>query len=393
MESRQFLAAHCGRVVHRSLGHLARVVPAASVDGSRLQERQGPRRLQLAAPPGKNAALAWGFQRRGEEGAGGGGGCTWFVHGRSRITTDFRVPTMPGRSTSGCHQPGRDCLHQARSAVRCSASRIKGEPRPSKNRSYGGLRHLVPAFFLTDDSANELLCWKRERIQGLYFSDFWPHAWVLPNAIPTCAHIYFFFRHRHRHGLICLACVFECSVGGFAPIIALGLSVAPNKRKKTISRFLAQKQSRFFRPTLNLWHVERLQKDKSRVLFSQEHPPGTSFWGKKTCKKNPYKKPDGVPAEVCHDSRNVTWFVFVAIVDPFSKCGYRSCGAISSCRNMAAKTGRTPPPTRAALRRGGITFRLERFTNDRRLSPPESSETTGNFVLHDSHRVPEAIYF
>ena len=31
---------------------------------------------------------------------------------------------MSGRSTSGFHQPGRHCLHQARSAVRCSASRM-----------------------------------------------------------------------------------------------------------------------------------------------------------------------------------------------------------------------------------------------------------------------------
>ena len=32
--------------------------------------------------------------------------------------SDFRIPTMPGRSTSGFHQPGRHCLHQARSAER-----------------------------------------------------------------------------------------------------------------------------------------------------------------------------------------------------------------------------------------------------------------------------------
>ena len=28
------------------------------------------------------------------------------MHGRRRITTDSRNPTMPGRSTSGFHQPG-----------------------------------------------------------------------------------------------------------------------------------------------------------------------------------------------------------------------------------------------------------------------------------------------
>ena len=37
---------------------------------------------------------------------------------------------MPGRSTSGFRRLGRHCLHQARSAVRCSASRMKGEPLP-----------------------------------------------------------------------------------------------------------------------------------------------------------------------------------------------------------------------------------------------------------------------
>ena len=65
----------------------------------------------------------------------GRGVCAQFVHGRSRMTIDPRIPTMPGRSTSGFHRPGRHCLHQARSAVRCSASRMKREPHPSKNRS------------------------------------------------------------------------------------------------------------------------------------------------------------------------------------------------------------------------------------------------------------------
>ena len=80
------------------------------------------------------------------------------MHGRSRMAIDPRIPTMPGRSTSGFHHPGKLCLHQARSAVRCSASRIKGGLHPSKNCSLDGLRHLVPTFLLMDDSANELLC-------------------------------------------------------------------------------------------------------------------------------------------------------------------------------------------------------------------------------------------
>ena len=49
------------------------------------------------------------------------------MHRRSRMTIDARIPTTPGRSMSGFHRPGRQCLHQARSAVRCPASRTKGE--------------------------------------------------------------------------------------------------------------------------------------------------------------------------------------------------------------------------------------------------------------------------
>ena len=96
---------------------------------------------------------------------------TQFVHGRSRMTIGPRFPTMPGRSTSGFHQPGRHCLHQARSAVRCSASRMNGGPRPSKNPSQDGLRHLVPTFLNSDDSANQFLCflvWPLQRQQWVF---------------------------------------------------------------------------------------------------------------------------------------------------------------------------------------------------------------------------------
>ena len=49
-----------------------------------------------------------GGDMRGERGDGGReGGCTQFVHGRSRMTIDPRISTMPGRITSGFHQPGR----------------------------------------------------------------------------------------------------------------------------------------------------------------------------------------------------------------------------------------------------------------------------------------------
>ena len=55
------------------------------------------------------------------------------MHGRNRMTIDPRIPTMPGRSMSDFHRPGRQCLHQARSAVRCPASRMTGELHPTTN--------------------------------------------------------------------------------------------------------------------------------------------------------------------------------------------------------------------------------------------------------------------
>ena len=54
------------------------------------------------------------------------------------LTIDPRIPTTPGRSMSGFHRPGRHCLHQARSAVRCWASRVKGELHPTTKRSRSG---------------------------------------------------------------------------------------------------------------------------------------------------------------------------------------------------------------------------------------------------------------
>ena len=50
------------------------------------------------------------------------GGVLSIMHGRSRMTIDPRIPTMSGRNPSGFHRLGRQ--HQARSAVRCSESRI-----------------------------------------------------------------------------------------------------------------------------------------------------------------------------------------------------------------------------------------------------------------------------
>ena len=65
-----------------------------------------------------------------------GRGGIHFMHSRSRMTiryTPLHFPIVSGRSTSGFHRPGRYWLHQARSAVRCSASRMKGELHPAKN--------------------------------------------------------------------------------------------------------------------------------------------------------------------------------------------------------------------------------------------------------------------
>ena len=106
--------------------------------------------------------------RGGHDQGGGGGGGTQLVHGRSRMTIDPRILTMPGRSTSSIHQLGTQRLHQARSAVRCSVSRVKGKLHPFKHRSNDGLGHHVPAFLFMDYSADELLCflvWPLQRQQ------------------------------------------------------------------------------------------------------------------------------------------------------------------------------------------------------------------------------------
>ena len=46
------------------------------------------------------------FQNGGRGGGRGGRRRTQFVHGRSHMTIDPRIPTIPGRSTTGFHQPG-----------------------------------------------------------------------------------------------------------------------------------------------------------------------------------------------------------------------------------------------------------------------------------------------
>ena len=48
------------------------------------------------------------------------------MHGRSRITRNPRIPTMPGRRHVGFSPTGTHCSSQARSAVRCWAGRLAG---------------------------------------------------------------------------------------------------------------------------------------------------------------------------------------------------------------------------------------------------------------------------
>ena len=86
-------------------------------------------------PSGKGRDVGW-RRRVGAEAEGGGGeGCTQFVRCRSRMAIDLRVLTMPARSASDFHRPGGHCLRQARSAVKCSANRMKGDVHRSKNYS------------------------------------------------------------------------------------------------------------------------------------------------------------------------------------------------------------------------------------------------------------------
>ena len=50
---------------------------------------------------------------------------------------------MPAKCTSGFPRPGTYCLlPQARSTLRCSVSRMKGELHPPENRSRGGLPRI-----------------------------------------------------------------------------------------------------------------------------------------------------------------------------------------------------------------------------------------------------------
>ena len=63
----------------------------------------------------------------------------------SYMTINPRIPTIPRRSKSDFYRPSRNCMHQARSTVKRSASRMKSELHPTKNRVRGGLAHGMTA--------------------------------------------------------------------------------------------------------------------------------------------------------------------------------------------------------------------------------------------------------
>ena len=94
---------------HEDEAQLSRQRRAFAVGGVQGDGRRGVNRRNGKEPDQGNA--------------GGGGGVLDrrryvldLMHGRSRMTTARRIPTMPGQSMSGVHRPGRHCLHQKREA-------------------------------------------------------------------------------------------------------------------------------------------------------------------------------------------------------------------------------------------------------------------------------------
>ena len=63
---------------------------------------------------------------------GRGGGHTHVIHGRSRMTIDPRIPTMPGRNTSGFPSPERHCMH----APSVKRREVPGESYEGRAASY-----------------------------------------------------------------------------------------------------------------------------------------------------------------------------------------------------------------------------------------------------------------
>ena len=57
-------------------------------------------------------------------------------------TIDPRIPAMSGRSKSSFDQPDENCSRQARTAVRISTSRIKGQLHPTCQAHVGACTYL-----------------------------------------------------------------------------------------------------------------------------------------------------------------------------------------------------------------------------------------------------------
>ena len=93
-----------------------------------------PTRQMFIAPRARRREV-FGEPREGWAASRVGGGGTHFMHNRSLNTVDYHILKMPGRSTSGFLRPGIHRAHQARSAVRCPASRMKGKRRSTKNHT------------------------------------------------------------------------------------------------------------------------------------------------------------------------------------------------------------------------------------------------------------------
>ena len=66
------------------------------------------------------------FKGRKMARGGGRGVVLDVIHGRSRMTIEPRSPTMPGRSTSGCHRPGGTHVMHSRSCMTIDPRREEG---------------------------------------------------------------------------------------------------------------------------------------------------------------------------------------------------------------------------------------------------------------------------
>ena len=64
-----------------------------------------------------------------------GGKGNHVMHGRSRMTIDPLIPTLPGRSTSGFHRPGRHCLPK-REGIACPSAKRRDVLGESRDGSY-----------------------------------------------------------------------------------------------------------------------------------------------------------------------------------------------------------------------------------------------------------------